>query len=159
VVRAAESGKMFMQSAASQGQRDTQKRLDPGVKKTRRWIMGLILGYTIVSWQSEQISKRIHTVGYRKYFRFISDHISSIPFTIFLNHKIQKWLLSEYLSNRWRRWVIVDLAISYFCGQLPDYLYTNWICSCTSLKIQFLVTILSYEMIFGLINNPLQVTL
>ncbi|XP_016933719.2 putative uncharacterized protein DDB_G0271606 [Drosophila suzukii] len=40
---------MFMQSAVSQGQRDTQKRLDPGVNKTRRWIMGLILGYTIMS--------------------------------------------------------------------------------------------------------------
>ncbi|XP_041674223.1 alpha-protein kinase 1 [Drosophila eugracilis] len=40
---------MFMQPAASQGQRDTRTRLDPGSTKGRRWIMGLILGYTIMS--------------------------------------------------------------------------------------------------------------
>ncbi|XP_017004280.3 uncharacterized protein [Drosophila takahashii] len=40
---------MFMQSAVSQGQRDSRTRRDPGSTKGRRWIMGLILGYTIMS--------------------------------------------------------------------------------------------------------------
>ncbi|XP_017058823.1 alpha-protein kinase 1 [Drosophila ficusphila] len=46
---------MSMQSAVedSQGQqqqqRETRTRLDPGSTKGRRWIMGLILGYTIMS--------------------------------------------------------------------------------------------------------------
>ncbi|EDV51977.1 alpha-protein kinase 1 [Drosophila erecta] len=40
---------MFMQSAVGQGQRDTRTRLDPCFTKGRRWIMGLILGYAIMS--------------------------------------------------------------------------------------------------------------